>query len=464
MTPSPTPAGRHAVVCGGSLSSLFAVGVLARHFERVTLVERDRFQASAEPRKGVPQGAQTHILLRRGLDIGADIFPGLLEELRQAGAVVQDTSLDWEWFIAGIWRRRVPTGIETYSLTRPLLEWKLRARVAALPNVRILDGQEVTRFTAAADGGRVTGLGLRAPGGSEETVLEADLVVDASGRGSRTPQWLEALGYPRVEETARRMDLGYATRMYQPQPGFEPGWKTMIISQALPEVKRSGGIFSVEGGRWSVTVSSWLGEPLPTDDQGFLDFTRTLLQPHLYESLRNAVPLGPAVGYRFAQSQWRHYERLPRVPEGLAVVGDAYCSFNPVYGQGITTGALMADALDGCLREGLEGLSRRYFARAGKVLEAPWMMAGSEDLRHPAVEGKRPFGHAAVQWYSDRLQRLTAVDGDAVKAFMEVMHMLAPPTAMFRPGLALKTLAGVPRGAALPAGPQLPSRGEEKAA
>jgi 2-polyprenyl-6-methoxyphenol hydroxylase-like FAD-dependent oxidoreductase len=437
------------------MAGLFAAGLLARHFERVTLVERDSLEDSVKPRKGVPQGTQTHLLLRRGLDVAASLFPGLPEDLQAAGSQVLDMSADLEWHAAGIWRKRIHSGVSMYAQTRPLFEWRVRSKLAALPNVRILDGQEGAGFLHSADGTRITGLKVRAPGSTEETVLEAELVVDASGRGSRTPQWLEGLGFPRVEETHLRVDVGYATRFYRMPADFNPGWRGLVVSAELPRIRRIGGIFPVEGDQWVATLSGWLKDYPPEDDAGFLEYARGLAQPHVYEILRIAEPVSPVRSYRFSHSQWRHYERLPRAPEGLVVVGDAFCSFNPIYAQGITTGALQAELLGECLREGLAGLPRRYFERAGGLLKGAWAMATTEDLRLPEVEGERPLGSGVLGWYGEKFQRLTAKDDEAIRTFMQVMHMLKPPTAMFSPRLVLKALAGQPSASELPRGPEL---------
>lgn len=445
---------RHAVVCGSSLAGLLTAGLLARHFERVTLVERDALADSSQPRKGVPQGTQTHVLLKRGLDIAASIFPGLMEDLESAGTQVMDMSADCAWHAAGVWRKRVHSGVSMYSQTRPLFEWRVRTRLMALPNVRILDRHEVAGFLHDAAGTRITGLRVRAPGGLEETRLEADLVVDAGGRGSRTPQWLESLGFPRVEETHFKIDVGYATRMYRRPAGFDPGWRSLIISAELPRIRRFGCLFPVEGDRWTVTLNGWLKDYPPTDEAGFLAFARSLAQPHLYEALKNAEPCGPILSHRFPHSQWRHYERLPRVPEGLLVVGDAFCSFNPVYGQGMTTSALLVELLGECLRQGPHGLSRRYFQRAGELLKEPWTMSTTEDLRLPELDEKRPLGSGLLHWYGERFQQLTATDDEAVRTFMQVMHMLKPPTALFSPSLAWKVLGTLPAPSERAPGPE----------
>lgn len=445
---------RHAVVCGGSLAGLLTAGLLARHFERVTVVERDGVVDSPQPRKGVPQSTQSHVLLKRGLDIAAAIFPGLLEDLQAAGTQVMDMSADCAWHVAGVWRKRIQSDVSMYSQTRPLFEWRIRTLLAALPNVRILDRHEATGFLYDAEGTRLTGLKVRALDGLVETRLDAELVVDAGGRGSRTPQWLEERGLPRVEETRFQIDVGYATRLYRKPAGFDAGWKAMILSAELPRLRRFGCLFPVEGDRWTVTLSGWLKDYPPSDEAGFLAYARSLAQPHLYEVLKNAEPLGPIPTSRYPYSQWRHYERLPRVPEGLVVVGDAFCSFNPVYGQGITTGALLVEALGECLRQGLGGLSRRYFEQAGRLLKMPWAMSTTEDLRLPELTATRPVGSRFLYWYGEKFQRLTATDDEAVKTFMEVMHMLKPPRALFSPRLFWKALAGQPASVELPRGPE----------
>ena len=445
---------RHAVVCGSSLAGLLTAGLLARHFERVTLVERDGLVDSSQPRKGVPQSTQSHVLLKRGLDIAATLFPGLLEDLQAAGTQVIDMSADCAWHVAGVWRKRIQSGVSLYSQTRPLFEWRVRSMLAALPNVRILDRHEATGFLYDAAGTRLTGLKVRALGGLEETRLEAELVVDAGGRGSRTPQWLEERGYPRVEETRFRIDVGYATRVYRKPAGFDAGWKSMILSAELPRIRRFGCLFPVEGDRWTVTLSGWLKDYPPSDEAGFLAYARSLAQPHLYEALKNAEPLGPISTYRFSHSQWRHYERLPRIPEGLVVVGDAFCSFNPVYGQGITTGALLVEALGECLRKGLGGLSRRYFERAGRLLKMPWAMSTTEDLRLSELDETRPLGSSFLYGYGEKLQQLTATDDEAVRTFMQVMHMLKPPRALFSPRLFWKVLTEQPGVSEQSSGPE----------
>jgi 2-polyprenyl-6-methoxyphenol hydroxylase-like FAD-dependent oxidoreductase len=443
----------HAIVYGGSMVGLVTAGVLSRHFERVTLVERDRYENGPKPRKGVPQAMQVHSLLTRGLNVFCDVFPGFRRALEEAGGGFLDMAESHAWYAHGAWRPRFHSGMELSCASRPLLEWVTRKQLQTIPNVRVLDGRTITGLLTTADKTRVTGVQLQGAGGEEET-LEGDLVVDTSGRGSRLPQWLEALGYPRVEEEQLRVDVVYSGRIYRRPPGFSPGWETLTLSPRLPEERRIGAIMNIEDHRWLVLLGGWLGEGPSPDEASFLEFARGLPQPHLYEAIRNAEPLGPVHQYRFSSNQRRYYERMARFPERLAVAGDAFCSFNPIYGQGMTTGALQASLLGECLREGLDGVSARYLRRTGQLLNGPWGMATGGDLRFPEVEGKRSPLAGVVNWFGDRLQEYLNRDPEALVTFLRVMHMLDSPTALFSPGLLYKVLTSRADPSALEPGPE----------
>jgi 2-polyprenyl-6-methoxyphenol hydroxylase-like FAD-dependent oxidoreductase len=434
------PVGKHAIVMGGSMAGLIAAGVLARHFERVTLVERDRFEPGAQARKGTPQAMHIHGLLTRGMNVLSELFPQFREDLKAAGSNFMDMTADHAWSMCGLWRPRIQSGITFYAQSRPLLESVLRKQCQALPQVTILDGREVTGYLTSADKARVTGVQLRAPGGGHEETLEGELVVDTSGRGSRMPQWLEALGYPRVEETHIHVDVVYASRLFRRPPDFVANWKMMSIGPELPKERRLASIQIIEGDQWLVTIGGWLGEQPPMDDAGYVEFTRSLRHPHVYEALKHAEPISPINVFRFSHNQRRHYERMSRFPEGLLPLGDAFCSFNPIYGQGMTTGALQAQTLDECLRQGLGGVSRRYRQQVGKLLTVPWSMATSGDLRFPEVEGKRPPASGLTNWYGDQVQRLANHDDEALRTFVRVMHMLESPAALFSPRMVFKAL------------------------
>lgn len=431
---------QHAVVIGASMAGLLAARVLSEHFEQVTIIERDRLAERVGPRKGVPQGQHAHILLMRGESILRELFPDLYDTFAREGAVPL-TSEDVRWFDFGVWKAAPPDSIKSYCGSRPFLEQCVRRFVADRANVRFIDGCEVSRLCASEDHTRIVGVSLAHsyPEQHEED-LAADLVVDASGRGSRTPQWLVSLGYERVEETSVKVDVGYATRIYRRPMVLPPDWKLLIIYPTPPHEKRGGLVFPIEDDCWMVSLAGRLRDYPPADEAGFLEFARSLPDASLYEAIKDAEPVTPVVTYKYAVNRRRHYERMTRLPQGLVMLGDAVCNFNPVYGQGMSVAALEARVLDTCLREqhrgtgsDLTGFPQRFQKAIVKAVEVPWMLATGEDFRYPETEGKRPKGLRLLHWYTRRVNELTGADPVIAGLFYQVLHLLKPPSVLFSP-------------------------------
>ena len=431
---------RHrAIVIGGSMSGMLAARVLADHFAEVVLFDRDAFPEPGENRKGVPQGQHAHALLASGRQILERYFPGFKDELYGQGALKGDYQ-KVRWFDNGVYHTRFD-GLEALVISRPCLEAHVRARLTALPNVRINDCRDVD--TLAADAGRVTGVKV----GDE--VIIADLVVDASGRGSQSPAWLEKLGFPRPPEEAVRVGLGYTTRIFQRQPDHLKG-DIAVICPSAPPAKRGGVALAMEGDRWMVTLFGMLGDHPPTDDRGFLEFARSLPAPDVYEVIAQAEPLTALIPFKFPQSTRRRYESIARFPDGYLVFGDALCSFNPIYGQGMSTAALQAAELDKCLSAGDAELAKRFFAAASKVIDAPWTMAVGGDLRYEDVDGPRTGMVKFVNWYIGKLHIAAAGDPAVARAFHRVANLLDPPPSLMQPAIAFRILQGNMRKPAAP--------------
>ncbi|RIH75797.1 putative epoxidase LasC [Calidithermus terrae] len=419
--------GKRAVVIGGSMGGLLAARALAGRYEEVTVLERDHFPAAGEHRKGVPQGRHAHGLLAQGRAVLEEFFPGLTRDLVAQGAKEGDIVEGARWYHNGGFHAQFPSGLTGLLLSRPLLEGYVR--------------------------GRVTGVRLDDEGLSD---LRADLVVDASGRGSQAPKWLEALGYERPAEDLVRIDLAYATRVYRRRPQDLGGNDAFVIGSNAPEA-RGGVVLGMEGDRWVVTLAGFLGDHPPTDEAGFLEFARSLPVPDVYDLVKDAEPLSGIVPYKFPGSQRRRYERMARFPEGFLVMGDALCSFNPVFGQGMTVAAAEAKALARCLEAGTEDLARRFFREAAALVDSPWGIAVGADLRYPQVQGPRGPVVSFVNWYVARLHVAARRDRALVLAFQKVANLMAPPPSLLAPKLALRVLWGnlKPRGAAArPPGPR----------
>lgn len=432
---------RHAIVLGGSVSGLFAARVLSEHFESVTLFDRDVLPNDDSLRKGAPQGAHFHSFALRGERLAERWFPGFSAALRARGAIGVEMGPDFRWFHFGGFKTGRPSGLELTCMTRPALEAEVRQRVAALPNVQLVDRTNVVGLVGAATGIRGVTIKRRADGERGE-VVDADLVVDATGRGSQTPRWLEALGFSRPAESIVKVDVCYATRFFRRPPGGKHPWKVLFVVGESPASRRLGIVAPVEGDRWIALLVGLLGDHPPPDDDGWMAFARSLPNPELAEALSAAEPLSSAVLYKFSSHQRRHYERMKDFPGGLIVLGDAHCSFNPIYGQGMTSAALAVDALEGELSRSrsLDGFSRRAQRAIARTANGPWMMATGEDLRHPAVAGDRPMGASLVNAYMARFMRATRRDPELTSLLYRVVHMLVPPTALMRPSVALRVL------------------------
>jgi 2-polyprenyl-6-methoxyphenol hydroxylase-like FAD-dependent oxidoreductase len=433
--------GHHAVVIGASLGGLLAARALADYYASVTIIERDAFPEAGEPRKGVPQGRQSHGLHARGRAVLEQLFPGFTEEMVAQGGIVLDISHDFRWYANGGFHQPTDSGMDGLLVSRPRLEAGVLARVRALPNVRIVEQGDVPGLITSADRARVTGVRLVRRAEGAEEALAADLVVDASGRGSRTPAWLAELGYAKPEEERVQIDLGYTTRQYRRRPDQLSGLQGLAISGGPPD-GRNGVVLAQEGDRWIVTLGGYNGDFAPTDPQGYLDFARRLPTPEVYDLIKDAEPLTEPLVYRFSANQWRRYDRLARFPEGYLVFGDAICSFNPVYGQGMTVAANEAMLLHECLAQGDGKLAQRFFKGVTPVIDGPWKVAVGNDLQLSHVEGRRTKMDQFINWYIGKLHIAAREDAELSVAFLRVVNMIDSPASLLHPRLALRILRG----------------------
>jgi 2-polyprenyl-6-methoxyphenol hydroxylase-like FAD-dependent oxidoreductase len=431
--------GQHAIVIGSSMGGLLAARVLSDHFAHVTVLERDIMPAFGEQRKGVPQGRHAHGLLATGFRVMQRLFPGFERDLVAAGAQIGDSTGDGLWFQHGGYLAQTEGKLPAALMSRPALEANVRARVLGLNNVRLETGVDVIAL-ASLDGRRV--IGVKLDRGTGDELLEADLVVDASGRGSRSPAWLEALGYAKPAASEVKVNMAYASRTYRRKPTDLGGNTHLIVAPKAPNQKRGGVLLAQEGDRWIVTLIGMVGDVPPTDERGFLEFARSLPTPDLFDVISQAEPLSEVTPHKYPSSLRRHYEQLETFPEGYLVFGDALCSFNPIFGQGMTVASLEAEALETSLRGGLEGLWRRFFKRAAKVIDIPWTLAAGADLAFPQAQGKRGPEVNVVNAYIGKLLEAAWHDPKLAVAFHQVSNLIKPPTSLFAPGVVWRVLLG----------------------
>ena len=431
-----TKLGEHAVVLGASMGGLLAARVLADFYETVTVVERDVLPETSANRRGVPQGRHVHLLLGRGSQVLDELFPGFLDELVAAGAPSFDGDMSKLYLSNGghlFPRSGRAKDVPFFLPSRPLLESHVRRRVRAVANVTVLDGHDVVELTSPPPRDRVTGALVRARPDGSERVLGADLVVDAMGRGARTPAFLEGLGYGRPVEDHLGMRLAYSSQLLRIPPGMLN--ELMVIIGPVPGRPTGMALFGNENNTWMFSVIGMVGREPPDELAEMLAFVEDFAPAHVLAAIRAGEPLAEVARYRMPSSQWRRYDKMRRFPAGLLVFGDAICSFNPVYGQGMTVAALEALALQRCLRRGEDGLARRHFQATAKAVGVAWQMATGADLSLPEVEGPRPLPVRIANNYVDRV--LAAAESDIVVAeqFARVIAFLDPPTSLFHPAL-----------------------------
>lgn len=439
MTPN------RAIVIGGSIAGLLAARVLSDHFDYVTVIERDKLPQNADHRKGVPQSNHLHTLLVKGQQIMENLFPSFTAEMTAAGAPLARWGQDGLFVTTGGRTQFFETDITTNILTRVSLEWLVRRRVMELPNVSFQTEYDVTGLIASGE--RVTGVQVKSRTHHTGETVYADLVVDASGRRSHTPEWLQNLGYDTPTETIINAHTAYATRWFEVPADTELKLKVIAIQPRPAEgCYRGGGLLQTEGNRWVVTMIGANGDYPPTDEAGWLEFARSLPDPLIYNAVKNATPISPIYGYRNLENQRRHYDKLKRQPDNFVVIGDSFCALNPFYGQGMTTAALQAIELDQTLRQhnnrDFAGLPARFYKRLAGIIEPAWLMATSEDMRYPGVEGQKPdIFTRMVHRYFDLFAKAMPHDIHVTYSFFEAMNLLKSPIAtMMHPAIVLRVL------------------------
>jgi 2-polyprenyl-6-methoxyphenol hydroxylase-like FAD-dependent oxidoreductase len=322
-------------------------------------------------------------------------------------------------------------------MSRPLLESCVRRRLQALPQVVIRADTAVAGLTGRP-GERVCGVQLA---GGEQ--LGADLVVDASGRGSRSDRWLHKLGFLSPPESVITVRVHYTTRLVRGQPDGLPGAGMIILAETPPDHQRYGAAFPVEGDQWLVTLGGFHGEQAPTDPEGYQRFADSLPDTVIGDLLRRAEPLTDPVTYTYPASRRRHFERLRPIPGGYVAIGDALCSFNPVYGHGITVAAQEAITLAECLdRHSCTGtpMTRDYYRRTAKLVSTAWNMAAPTDFAYPGTKGRKPRGLALTHWYQRRIFRAAQVSPEVINTLVRVQHLIKPGSALLRPTMVAKVL------------------------
>lgn len=443
-----------AIVIGGSIAGMLAARVLADHFENVIIIETDKLPDYPSIRKGVAQSVQPHVLFTKGYRILEELFPGISTSLSAAGAISIDWAKEFHYFTDARWNANNSDDSDIVSVTcsRPLIEWAIRQKLTQFSNVQFLEQHRVTGLLTNPNKTAITGVCLHSLVDKTSNSMPASLVVDAAGRRSNAPQWLESLGFTPPPETIINPFLGYATRRYRQPEGFTSDWKVLLISQQPPTNTRLGYLAKIENGEWIATLGGYGRDFPPTDEAGFLEYASTLASPKFYEAIQNAQPISPIYAHRATANRMRHYEKI-KLPLGFVALGDAVCALCPVYGQGMTVSALSAIVLRDWLKTSQNsktlalGNPVNFQKNLAKSNQLSWMLATSQDSRFPTTAGKNEPGMlgsmlgGVLGWYMQQLQVMASEQASIQTMFMEVAHLLKSPIVLYHPKLILRVLA-----------------------
>jgi 2-polyprenyl-6-methoxyphenol hydroxylase-like FAD-dependent oxidoreductase len=434
----------HAVVIGGSFSGLFAGRVLSDFFDRVTVLDRDTFPEGVEDRAGVPQARHVHGLLVRGLQEYERAFPGFERLAVDKGATFHDHTWDFVVLRPQGWQPRYRSELKFLSASRELIESCVRDLFRKLPKVELHERVAVTGLRISREGGnpRCVGVTIPAHEGGKAAVVEADLVVDASGAVSRAPAWLEAGGLKPPRESVVDPLAGYSSRWFKgPPPGQWPArwwWWAGAYIRRRPDDLTEANFQLKEHNRWHLTLSGFNRRYPPTHDAEFMALLKRFRSPIIAEMTRLMEPISPVYANRAMRNHWRHYERWNERLDGFIAIGDAFCHYNPVYAQGMTALALSATMLRACLEKyafNAPEFAREFFAAQAQIQHDPWKLSAGVDLRFPFTLGERPFSMKLFNLYLDGVG-LAAKDPMVRRRLVEVAQLIRPLSDLFAPAVA----------------------------
>jgi 2-polyprenyl-6-methoxyphenol hydroxylase-like FAD-dependent oxidoreductase len=420
------------------MAGLSGARALADAFDEVIVIEKDSLPDGSVARRGVPQANHVHVLLEAGWQSLEDFFPGFLDELTAEGGIVLDDNSSSKSYSGGNSLADPPEKPPVYMASRPLMESIVRQRVDSTDNISLQEGSQFVKYLSDEDSSTITGVEVRDET-TELVTYDTDLVVDATGKTSRTPKWLETHGYESPDVDKVSINLAYSTA-YVERP---PEDLTTITVRPTPSLPRGGVAIPVEGDRWVVTLWGMHGDQPPHDIDEYVEYAESFPIPDLADLLTEHQILSDTVDYYpYPMSRRRRYEDLDQFPDGLVVMGDAIASFNPTFGQGMSVANLEAVELHNALADADEGnFALNFFDRAGSVVDSAWRVSTSSDFQFPQTEGPKPEGTDFLNWYLSELTRKAQTDGTLTQALNQVMSMKKPPQSLLRPEIKDRVVA-----------------------
>jgi 2-polyprenyl-6-methoxyphenol hydroxylase-like FAD-dependent oxidoreductase len=437
--------GDRAVVLGAGIAGLLAAAVLADEFSSVVVVERDRLPDDPNPRRGVPQGRHLHSLLSRGSLALEELLPGILAELQTAGALVlEDANMARIYVRSGphTFNRTDPVAdpaaLVTLLASRPFLEHQLRRRIQARANVTFLDNHDIDELIRATTGS-ITGVHVTDRASRQSATLGGELVVDATGRATRTPRLLEELGYGRPPQRSFTTDgIYHSQQLAIPDQDTFPEKMVLVLDQ---KAARRGGLIAYEHDTWALTIAGHAAgrATAPSDLADMLAAARSFVPPHILPALQTAHALGDVSTYRYPGGAWHRYDQMADHPNGLLVLGDAVCCLDPINGQGMTMAALGALALRGHLQKTSPTVPQQYYRELAAHIAPVWRM-NRPPKRDVPMRRRWTLGQRLGRWTRRSILEAAPHDIVVTERLLRVTNLIDPPQRLLDPPLLARAL------------------------
>jgi len=441
-----------AIVGGGSLGGMLAAQVLSKYFDEVLVLDRET-RTGDEMARFVPQMNHNHFMHHSCSQNIESVFPGWTDIIRKRAFALRPQRMAWRFY--GNWLNAAPrmkSDLTAYAASRPVWDNACRTLLEKNPKVEFREGVTITGFLTSEDKSRICGVSIE---GGE--TIDADFVVDATGASSKSMDWLEKLGYQRPSISFIKPRLTYTSRLFERKPNQAPfthNWDAVLSWPPSVESKRGALLTPIEDNRWHCSLGAECGDPCPKTDEGYLEFAKSLGIPHVYDILKDAVPVTPITQMSIPKTWVWHLEKAKQVPDGYIMFGDARARLNPVFAQGMTIASKNALTLDECLgkyfKDKQSKIPKQYYKRTFKYIFNSWLLTTSEDFRHPELKDTVTTGFPrpvlnGVGWYTKRVLKQMASSPSLLEAFFNVAGINAePPTFLFHPAAVSKVfLAGL---------------------
>ncbi|PFT61742.1 FAD-dependent oxidoreductase [Bacillus cereus] len=431
-----------AIVIGGSMAGKFAAKALSTSFKEVIIIEADERWDGKSSRKRVPQSNHPHVLLKGGENAIEELFPNITNELIEAGSIINNFTRDLKWHQFGLWKQPFIGEVHMIQQSRPLLEWHIQKRIHQISNITIKYETLVKGLLVDAKLNKVCGVKVKYLETNTQEKVHADLVVDASGFGSKSIEWLREYEI-KVQEEKVRIDLFYATKMFKLKENEELDCCNMLMSPSFPDNPYGVLIQTIEDNRYFVTFSGYANEKAPQTDDEFYDFAENLSISNVTDFLNKAEGITDIKTYKIPYQVRRRFDLVNNVPEGLLVVGDAQCRFDPVFGQGVSVAAMEAHQLQLLLQDRKQldkTFTQQFYKKAATIIETPWDMTTTEISRHPQLKRELTTKQKFQLWYTKQIYRLSASNSDVYIRLVRVMNLIRSPFHLFHPKVLLSVL------------------------